>query len=502
MPTRHGEESVHDYLTVADLVAMSHLGLELRAGSGGAGASVLWTHTSELEDPGPWMEGGELLIVNGFGIPADAAGQVAYVARLAHHRLAGLAVSVKAPELTEELLREADRLDFPVLRVPRQIPFIEISHLVANASVQTTRGRLSRHLRVFETLRHRTSVESNVVEIYSELEDVSGYRLALLSPAGRPLLPDWPWVPDGLELEHADLAGGLQVIPGGYILPLVVGDRVTAYLVGMEHLAANPGGLATLQHVGTLAALDAVDDQRRREALHRQGSALLSSALDRDLDSEELTDRFTAAGLDPARGIRLLACGTPEGDGGEIAMRDWLSDRGHAHLLRDQGVLFVAVPANDVDLAAIVTDLGIHIGSSQPFHHLDELPRMQRQSLWSLNLARESSDGALVLAEEQFGIGRWLNPDVEMMKHLADGALGPIIAHDADHGTDLVHTLSVYFQNQGRLRTAAAQLFVHEHTLSYRLKKIEQLTGRNLKSYRDAFELWLAVESRFLIDEL
>jgi purine catabolism regulator len=492
---------VHDYLTVADLLAMPHLGLELRAGSGGAGASVLWTHTSELEDPGPWMEGGELLIVNGFGIPADAEGQVTYVARLAQHRLAGLAVSVKAPELTDELLQEADRLDFPVLRVPRQIPFIEISHLVANASVQTTRGRLSRHLRVFETLRYRTSVESNVVEIYSELEDVSGYRLALISPAGRPLLPDWPWVPDGLELEQADLAGGLQVIPGGYILPLVVGNRVTAYLVGMEHLDAKPGGLATLQHVGTLAALDAVDDQRRREALHRQGSALLSSALDGDLAPGELVDRFSAAGLDPAAGLRLLACGIPDDDGGEIAIRDWLSDRGHPHLLRDQGVLFVAVPAVEVDLAAIVIDLGIHVGASQPFHRIEELPRMQRQSLWSLNLARESSVGAVVLAEEQFGIGRWLNPDVEMMKHLADGVLNPIIAHDADHGTDLVRTLAVYFQHQGRLRQAAAQLFVHEHTLSYRIKKIEQLTGRNLKNYRDAFELWLAVESRFLINE-
>ncbi|GHF17815.1 PucR family transcriptional regulator [Pseudolysinimonas yzui] len=492
---------MHDYLTVADLLAMPHLGLELRAGSGGVGASVLWTHTSELEDPGPWMEGGELLIVNGFGIPADAEGQVTYVAQLAQHRLAGLAVSVKAPELTAELLEEADRLDFPVLRVPRQVPFIEISHLVANASVQTTRGRLSRHLRVFETLRYRTSVESNVVEIYSELEDVSGYRLALISPAGLPLLPDWPWVPDGLELEQADLAGGLQVIPGGYILPLVVGNRVTAYLVGMEHLAAKPGGLATLQHVGTLAALDAVDDQRRREALHRQGSALLSSALDGDLAPEELTDRFTVAGLDPAAGIRLLACGIPDDDGGEIMIRDWLSDRGHPHLLRDQGVLFVAVRAEEVDLGAIVGDLGIHVGASQPFHRVEELSRMQRQSLWSLNLARESSDGAVVLAEEQFGIGRWLNPDIEMMRHLADGVLNPIIAHDADHGTELLRTLAVYFQNQGRLRQAAAQLFVHEHTLSYRIKKIEQLTGRQLKNYRDAFELWLAVESRFLINE-
>ena len=48
---------------------------------------------------------------------------------------------------------------------------------------------------------------------------------------------------------------------------------------------------------------------------------------------------------------------------------------------------------------------------------------------------------------------------------------------------------------------AAAELYVHEHTLSYRLKRIEQLTGRSLKTYRDTFELWLAVEMSYLVNE-
>lgn len=494
---------MRDNLTIADLVAMPQLGLQLIAGSEAAMKPVLWTHVSELSDPGPWLEGGELLIVNGLGIPRDPEGQVAYVARLAHHRLAGLVVSVKAPALSQECLDEAERLSFPVLRLPHQVPFIELSYLVANASERSARGRLTQHLRIFETLRLRNSVESNAVEIYSRLEQVSGYRLALVSPAGRPLLSDWRWVPDDLEIGHLDGSANLKVISGGYVLPLFVGNRVTAYLVGKEDQEATPGGLAALQHVSSLAALDAIDDQRRREAVHRQGSALLSSALNEDAKSEGLEARFMEAGLDPSRGMRFLAFEESLGEGTETetGVRDWLADRDIPHLLLKRDSPLAVVGCSDDEIRSLAADLGIVLGVSSQSHELRELPRIQRQALWSLSLAEESSEGCVVLAEQQLGLARWLNPDVETMTHLADGALRPIVQHDDEHGTELLHTLSEYFRHQGRLRPTAARLFVHEHTLSYRLKRIEQLTGRSLKSYRDAFELWLALEASSLIED-
>ena len=491
---------MRDNLTIAELVAMPHLGLQLIAGRDAAANPVLWTHVSELPDPGPWLEGGELLIVNGLGIPLDPEGQVEYVARLAHHRLAGLVVSVRAPSLSQECLHEADRLSFPVLRLPHQVPFIELSYLVANASDRSARGRLTQHLRIFETLRLRNSDESNVVEIYSRLEQVSGYRLALVSPAGRPLLSDWRWVPNDLEPKHLDGSANVQVIPDGYVLPLFVGNRVTAHLVGKEDKEATPGGLAALQHVSSIAALDAIDDQRRRETVHRQGSALLMSALNEEAKIEELESRFLEAGLVPSRGIRFLAFEEVMGEGTETGVRDWLADRHIPHLLLNRDLLLAVVGCAEGVLKDLAADIGIAVGVSEQSSELVELPRMQRQALWSLSLAGESSEGSVILAEQQLGLARWLNPNVETMAHLADGLLRPIRQHDDENGSELLHTLSMYFRHQGRLRPAAARLFVHEHTLSYRLKRIEQLTGRSLKSYREAFELWLALEASSLIE--
>jgi purine catabolism regulator len=442
-----------------------------------------------------------LLIVNGFGIPATGREQVEYIESLARHRLAGIAISVRAPALTPELLATAERHNFPVLRIPRQVPFIELSYLVANASDRSARGRLSRHLEIFKTLRLRNSRGGDVATIYAQLERVSGYRLAVLSPAGRPLLSEWPRTPDDLVL-HAQPVGPteLQVIEDGFIVPLVVGDRVTAYLVGQEHHDLKPGGLAALQHVSTLAVLDAMDDQRRREAQHREGGELFAQALDERADDDDLAGRLSSFGLEVSAGLRVMAFADAKLDRGrpvptEMAVRDWMADRDIHHLMTTQEHLVALAGCTDDDIRTLVTDLGLSVGVSSPMSGFSDLLRMQRQAVWSLGLATPAPQPSAVFAEQQLGLARWLNPDIETLRHLSSEVLHPLREHDGASGSDLVRTLVVYFRHQGRLRPAAAQLFVHEHTLTYRLKRIEKLTSKSLKKYRDTFELWLAVEA-------
>jgi purine catabolism regulator len=63
-------------LTVGTLVA--DCGLELAAGEAAAGNPVRWVHSSEHEDPTPWLSGGELLLTTGYNLPT-AAKQRRYV---------------------------------------------------------------------------------------------------------------------------------------------------------------------------------------------------------------------------------------------------------------------------------------------------------------------------------------------------------------------------------------------------------------------------------------
>ena len=88
-------------------------------GARGAEAPVRWVHISELEDPTPWLSGGELMLTT--GIPLDtAAKQRAFVRLLADHNLAGLGFGTgfSHNKLPKALVDEARQARLPALRGP------------------------------------------------------------------------------------------------------------------------------------------------------------------------------------------------------------------------------------------------------------------------------------------------------------------------------------------------------------------------------------------------
>ena len=79
-----------------------------------------------------------------------------------------------------------------------------------------------------------------------------------------------------------------------------------------------------------------------------------------------------------------------------------------------------------------------------------------------------------------------------------DALLGTLVSHDEHHGSALIASLQAYIEANGRWADAASALSVHRHTLRYRIRKIEELTGRDLSDARDRLELWLALRAHEL----
>src|ERR671919_3110566 len=116
-------------LTVRDIASLPDVGLTVVAGEEGLGNEVSWLHVSELADPTQFLEGGELLLTTGLGVGELATTQRAYVRRLAKHGLAGLGFGLGFgfADVPVPIVEEADKLDFPILSVPYEVPFIAIT---------------------------------------------------------------------------------------------------------------------------------------------------------------------------------------------------------------------------------------------------------------------------------------------------------------------------------------------------------------------------------------
>ncbi|BBC32592.1 PucR family transcriptional regulator [Streptomyces graminofaciens] len=122
--------------TLASLVHHSALKLTVRAGDDRLDVPVRWAHVSELADPVPYMEGGELLLITALKLDAeDPEAMRRYVRRLVGAGVVGLgfAVGVNYDEVPKALVDAAAEAGLPLLEVPRRTPFLAISKAVSAA---------------------------------------------------------------------------------------------------------------------------------------------------------------------------------------------------------------------------------------------------------------------------------------------------------------------------------------------------------------------------------
>lgn len=72
--------------------------------------------------------------------------------------------------------------------------------------------------------------------------------------------------------------------------------------------------------------------------------------------------------------------------------------------------------------------------------------------------------------------------------------IGPLLAYSEGKNIDLYHTLHVFLQNNGNVKSAAEELFIHRSSLLYRLEKIESLISVDLNDAEVRFNLMMALK--------
>jgi purine catabolism regulator len=89
--------------------------------------------------------------------------------------------------------------------------------------------------------------------------------------------------------------------------------------------------------------------------------------------------------------------------------------------------------------------------------------------------------------------------DDEALRLYCDSVLGPLEDATGEYGDELMRSLEAFIEQNGQWERAARELYCHRHTLRYRIRRVEQLTGRDLSSARDRIEFWLALRARELV---
>ncbi|MFD0214887.1 PucR family transcriptional regulator [Streptomyces hirsutus] len=160
-------------------------------------------------------------------------------------------------------------------------------------------------------------------------------------------------------------------------------------------------------------------------------------------------------------------------------------------------LLTEARPADDAVHAALAHELGTPDGAIGVSTHCDSpdgVPRCYQEALRALEVRQNSRQRSGTTFFDDLGLYRILGPgnDLRELEGFVREWLGQLIDYDAGHDTELVETLSRYFDCGGNYDDAAAALTVHRSTLRYRLQRIREISDRDLTDVDTRLNLQVA----------
>jgi hypothetical protein len=247
----------------------------------------------------------------------------------------------------------------------------------------------------------------------------------------------------------------------------------------------------------TDAYRDTVADRARSSAQTR--NAMLDVLLRGDQgDGSQLWESTTSLRL-PHQGTYVVVAAPTPRPGAEAIPRaeEGLRARGIQSAWRVEidahvGVV-VLTRRNGIDrLAAHLAELSTGpIGLSEVYQSLDQTPAALRQA--RLAAAAAQPDRRDLVRYEQVPIPVLLASAPDAAAGVARAILGPVLALSVAECEVLLDTLTAWFADDGATSTTAERLHVHRNTVRYRLRRVEELTGRSLVRPTGIAELHLAL---------
>jgi PucR family transcriptional regulator, purine catabolism regulatory protein len=539
-------------ITVQDILDIPELNLRLLAGSKAVGNPVRWVHIAEIPDPTQWLKGGELLLTTGYGLAGSRERMASGLKVLIDHNLSGLGIGTgfSFEEVPQDLIDIAEENNFPLFEIPYNIPFIAITEAVSSKIVNEQYSLLQRSLAVHEKLTKIVLEEKGLDAILSTLSALVGcsavlfdfHGLALCEASYRRKLPGgtvadlWRQISDR-RASRQDFSVGIEGLSGGVqVYPVVASHRIGAFLaVVKDNGDFSDYDRIILHHVVTVTALELVKKKAVAETEKRLAGDFFDELVASDLYEEEIARRLAFFGLEPEAEHLLMLIDIDgfkaflDGEREEAVVQD-IKERLHwavDEFLARRSTPFISASRSDsvvvlvqlgTDSAASVMrmaqelhatigemlpEITVSMGLGRPHRSLVDLRQSYYEATYAIKIRKLKGDTNVLASFDDLGsYGLLLGlQDTLSLEVFYDSVLGALREYDEENSSDLVKSLAYFLEANGHWGDAAERLYVHRHTLRYRMKRVEEITGRSLESAQDRMEFWLALKAKELIDQ-
>ena len=448
-------------LTVRQLLEDDSLGLTLLTGAEALTRPVRWAHSTELLDPRPYLRGHEIVLTVGSALTDDEACRT-LVSNLtsADASALGFGLGDVVEEVPPALVEACREAGLPLVTVPRGIPFLAFTELLADRRAEVATARDRQLQRVVATLLHDISAGRALPELLTHVDDALGGHVTVEDSTasaashpraprcGRPCPAAAPWC-------GADVP--TRTFPPTP-MPCHISRR--CWMCGVTRWTSRRR--TTGVDSGRLLRLVVVRPRRPRHPRRAAANVRPRHGPDHP-------------GVLAPRG-RTAGCPAPAEDA-LLTEMTWDDDT-------EVAVALVADPeeARDISLThRLPCGIGSSVDAAGLRHAVPE-------SVAALSLAERWGRPATGADLTTFEGLLEQQPSERLLPFVRSLVL-PLTEHDRQHGTQLLPTLRAYLVGEGGVNATARELFLHPNSLRHRLARITELTGRNPLVFDDRVAL-------------
>lgn len=551
---------LRDILNV-DLLA----GAEVIAGETGMDCEITSVNVMEVPDIVDWVRQGELLLTTAYSISDNLEAFNTLLPIFSQKGVCGMGIKTRRyiNELPESVIQTANRLAFPIIRIPQEVSYGDLmkevfSYIIGEQTrllekinefnnqirdIMLRRGDMEEFAELISQTMHAPTLISDQVykSFVFHTEDKTWEAiLERVVPAtinNTSILAD----PGSMEIRTSfDQIDGERV--KRFSIPIFFEENLYGHVYIWDvNDTINLGDLFVIESATSLIALHIVTrlTVTQRENVHRTNflEQLLSNKPESQaraiLDGEYYGFNPTAYHqslifrLDYQHNVGSTSLRTRRIQETSLILTGILS-----YIQRKAASRFIwATKTNEINflleyeeslspenramqtrqfvysLLEVARDMNIEehcfigIGRAYPgYEKLSESLHEAQQAVRILQSSQREAKDHYGFFDEM-GIARLFGtPEVrDDLINFADQVLKPIVDYDAEHDGKLLDTVQVYFEHGGNLRKISEVQYTHYNTIVYRINRIRDTLKIDLKDPETAFSIQFALKIRNLI---
>ncbi|MEW5922326.1 MAG: helix-turn-helix domain-containing protein [Bacillota bacterium] len=302
-----------------------------------------------------------------------------------------------------------------------------------------------------------------------------------------------------------------------YLVPIVAGQQIMGLITTvLAHRALKQLDKVAMEQGATIIALEMLKQRAADEQTKRLKENFLEHLLEGNFESEEwVQHRALQLGLNLKNTFQIVSVEVEPGRDDKSRpelyqeIREFCAESFPNHIVTTKNnhiLIMVSFNRKEKEhgvkpmvellkerLSHLLRDGTWWIALGTSCGKLEDCLISYRNAVTSLNIMKALNLQNKIVSYDNLGIFSLIEINPQHFAEFAKRTIGPLIVYDQKHKTQLLHTLNLFYKYNSNVLKAARKGYLNPSTMKYRLRRIQEITGLDLKEPETSLQLQLAM---------